>query len=94
MLHGWPSSIMEFYKIIPLLISPRREYDFVFEVIVPSLPGFGFSSTPTVSGLSCIHMSVILKNLMLRLGHYQFYVQDGDWGIFISRIMSSLFPKQ
>ncbi|XP_071566565.1 juvenile hormone epoxide hydrolase 1-like [Temnothorax nylanderi] len=94
MLHGWPSSIIEFYKIIPLLTSSIREYDFVFEVVVPSIPGFGFSSAPTISdALSCTHMSVILKNLMLRLGHNKFYIQDSDWGVFISRVMASLFPE-
>lgn len=92
MLHGWPSSIIEFYKIIPLLTEARQNYSFVFEVIVPSPPGFGFSSAS--SGLSCIHISAILKNLMLRLGHDKFYIQDGDYGIFISRFMTCLFPEK
>lgn len=95
MLHGWPSSIIEFYKIIPLLTCSKSEYNFIFEVIVPSLPGFGFSDAPmSHDDFSCIDMSVVLKNLMLRLGHNKFYVHGGDWGIFISRIMSTLFPEQ
>ncbi|XP_011171354.1 juvenile hormone epoxide hydrolase 1 [Solenopsis invicta] len=94
MLHGWPSSIIEFYKIIPLLTCSKSEYNFIFEVIVPSLPGFGFSDAPmSHDDFSCIDMSVVLKNLMLRLGHNKFYVHGGDWGIFISRIMSTLFPE-
>lgn len=93
-LHGWPGSIIEFYKIIPLLTTPRPEHDFVFEVIAPSLPGFGFSSAATIPGLSYIQMSVVLKNLMLRLGYDKFYVQGGDWGASITNAISTLFPQQ
>ncbi|XP_029155825.1 juvenile hormone epoxide hydrolase 1-like [Nylanderia fulva] len=92
-LHGWPGSIMEFYKIIPLLTTPKAEYDFVFEVIAPSLPGFGFSSPATIPGLSYIQMSMVLKNLMLRLGYDKFYIQGGDWGAIIVNAMSTLFPQ-
>lgn len=93
-LHGWPGSIMEFYKIIPLLTTPKSEYDFVFEVITPSLPGFGFSSSATIPGLSTANIAVVLKNLMLRLGFSKYYVQGGDWGSTISADMSILFPQQ
>lgn len=93
-LHGWPGSIMEFYKIIPLLTTPRPEHDFVFEVVAPSLPGFGFSDAATIPGLSYIQMSVVLKNLMLRLGYDKFYIQGGDWGATIISAMSTLFPQQ
>lgn len=92
-VHGWPGSIMEFFKIIPLLTSPRPEHDFVFEVIAPSLPGFGFSSAATIPDLSSIQMSVVLKNLMLRLGHDKYYVQGGDWGSFVIHTMSCLYPQ-
>ncbi|XP_072746900.1 juvenile hormone epoxide hydrolase 2-like [Anoplolepis gracilipes] len=93
LLHGWPGSIIEFYKLIPLLTTPRPEHDFVFEVIAPSLPGFGFSSAATIPGLSFIQMSMVLKNLMLRLGYDKFYVQGGDWGAVIVNAMSTLFPQ-
>ncbi|KYM76127.1 UPF0663 transmembrane protein C17orf28 like protein [Atta colombica] len=92
-VHGWPGSIMEFYKIIPLLTSPKPEHDFVFEVIAPSLPGFGFSSAATIPELSTIQMSVVLKNLMLRLGHDKYYVQGGDWGSSVIHTMSCLYPQ-
>lgn len=85
---------MEFYKIIPLLTSPRPEYDFVFEVIAPSLPGFGFSSAATIPDLSSMQMSVVFKNLMLRLGYDKYYVQGGDWGAAVIRTMSCLYPQQ
>jgi len=93
-VHGWPGSVMEFYKIIPLLTSPRPELDFVFEVIAPSLPGFVFSSAATIPGLSSMQMSVIFKNLMLRLGYDKFYVQGGDWGSVVIHTMSCLYPQQ
>ncbi|XP_011688640.1 PREDICTED: juvenile hormone epoxide hydrolase 1-like [Wasmannia auropunctata] len=92
-VHGWPGSIMEFYKIIPLLTSPRPEHDFVFEVIAPSLPGFGFSSAATIPELSSLQMSVIFKNLMLRLGYDKYYVQGGDWGAIVIQTMSCLYPQ-
>ncbi|TGZ54250.1 Epoxide hydrolase [Temnothorax longispinosus] len=92
-VHGWSGSIMEFYKIIPFLTSPKPEYDFIFEVVAPSLPGFGFSSAATIPELSALHMSVVLKNLMLRLGHDKYYVQGGDWGASVIHAMSCLYPQ-
>lgn len=93
LLHGWPGSVVEFYKIIPMLTTPRADRDFVFEVIAPSLPGFGFSSAPTISGLSDFQMAVVFKNLMLHLGHKTWYVQGGDWGAIITAYMAGLYPE-
>ncbi|XP_012286945.1 juvenile hormone epoxide hydrolase 2 isoform X2 [Orussus abietinus] len=92
-LHGWPGSVLEFYKIIPLLTSPRKNFDVVFEIIAPSLPGFGFSSGAIKPGLGATQMAVVLKNLMLRLGFQKFYSQGGDWGAIITEQMASLFPE-
>ena len=50
MVHGWPGSVWEFYKIIPLLINPKDDDDNVFEVICPSIPGYGFSEMPHQKG--------------------------------------------
>ncbi|XP_043463106.1 juvenile hormone epoxide hydrolase 1-like [Leptopilina heterotoma] len=91
--HGWPGSVLEFYKIIPLLTNPKTEYDFVFEVIVPSLPGFGFSDPAVRPGLGGNEMAVVLKNLMLRLGFNKFYTQGGDWGAIITANMAAMFPQ-
>ncbi|XP_032670380.1 juvenile hormone epoxide hydrolase 2-like [Odontomachus brunneus] len=93
LLHGWPGSVVEFYKAIPLLTTARPEHDFVFEVIAPSLPGFGFSSAATIAGLSDANIAIVLKNLMLRLGFDKFYIQGGDWGAIICTDMSILFPQ-
>ncbi|XP_033222724.1 juvenile hormone epoxide hydrolase 2-like [Belonocnema kinseyi] len=93
MLHGWPGSVMEFYKIFPLLTKPRPEYDFSFEIIVPSLPGFGFSSPAVRPGLGAAEMGVVFKNLMERLGFEQFYTQGGDWGAGITASMAAMYPE-
>ncbi|XP_036144158.1 LOW QUALITY PROTEIN: juvenile hormone epoxide hydrolase 1 [Monomorium pharaonis] len=92
MVHGWPGSIVEFQKIIPMLTTPRPDRDFVFEVIVPSLPGYGFSQAAVRPGLATPQIAVIFKNLMLRLGFNKFYAQGGDWGSQVVTDISSLFP--
>lgn len=93
MLHGWPGSPREFYEIIPLLTTPQKDNDFVFEVIAPSLPGYGFSQATVRPGLGAIDAGLIFKNLMVRLGFNKFYVQGGDWGALIVRYMGSFFPE-
>ncbi|KAJ8667309.1 hypothetical protein QAD02_008971 [Eretmocerus hayati] len=93
MVHGWPGSVVEFQKIIPLLTQVSAERDFVFEVIAPSLPGYGFSSPASKPGLGPAQVAVVFKNLMLRLGINTFYVQGGDWGSLITSILATLFPE-
>ncbi|XP_029168139.1 juvenile hormone epoxide hydrolase 1-like [Nylanderia fulva] len=90
--HGWPGSVVEFQKIIPMLTTPRADKDFVFEVIAPSLPGYAFSQAAVRSGLGPPQVAVIFKNLMLRLGFNKFYAQGGDWGSIITKHLGSLFP--
>lgn len=74
LLHGWPGSVREFYDIIPMLTKPSKE-NIAFEVIVPSLPGYGWSDASAKKGLGPLKISVILRNLMLRIGHEKFFVQ-------------------
>ncbi|XP_012218175.1 juvenile hormone epoxide hydrolase 1 [Linepithema humile] len=90
--HGWPGSVVEFQKILPILTTPRPDKDFVFEVIAPSLPGYGFSQAAVRPGMGPAQISVVFKNLMLRLGFKKFYVQGGDWGSAISAHLAALFP--
>lgn len=94
LFHGWPGSVREFYDVIPLLTTPRKGVDFVFEVIVPSLPGYGFSEAATKPGFSVYHMAVIFKDLMDRLGFDKYYIQGGDWGAGIVAGMSSFYPDK
>lgn len=59
MIHGWPGSVVEFQKIIPILTTPRSDKDFVFEVIAPSLPGYAFSQAAVRPGLNTAHVKFI-----------------------------------
>ncbi|KAI4493214.1 hypothetical protein M0802_009502 [Mischocyttarus mexicanus] len=92
--HGWPGSVVEFQKIFPLLTTPKPDKDFVFEVIAPSLPGYGFSDGAVRPGLSPAHIGIIFKNLMSRLGFEKYYVQGGDWGSVITNSMAALHPEK
>ncbi|XP_014293276.1 juvenile hormone epoxide hydrolase 2 isoform X1 [Halyomorpha halys] len=94
MIHGWPGSVVEFYKIIPMLTTPRPDADFVFEVIAPSLPGYAFSEAASKPGLHHGHIGLIFNELMDRLGFKQYYVQGGDWGSIIGRAISILRPDR
>ncbi|XP_039306491.1 juvenile hormone epoxide hydrolase 1-like isoform X1 [Solenopsis invicta] len=91
-MHGWAGSVVEFQKIIPMLTTPRADKHFVFEVIAPSLPGFGFSQAAVRPGLATPQIAVIFKNLMLRLGFNQFYIQGGDWGSVVASHLGAFFP--
>ncbi|XP_023946651.2 juvenile hormone epoxide hydrolase-like [Bicyclus anynana] len=89
LLHGWPSSVRAYHDSIPILTTPSD--GLVFEVIVPSLPGFGFSDAAVRPGMGPVQMAVVLKNLMKALGHKKFYVQGEDWGAVIGRQLSTLY---
>ena len=93
-LHGWPGSFVEFTKMIPLLTQDSPDYDFVFEVVVPSLPGYGFSDPAKKAGLGPAEMGLIFDRLMKRLGYDRYYVQGGDWGSLIGTNMATLFPHK
>ncbi|XP_011315347.1 juvenile hormone epoxide hydrolase 1 [Fopius arisanus] len=93
-VHGWPGSVVEFQKIIPMLTTPRPDADFVFEVIAPSLPGYGFSQGAVRPGLGHAQIGVIFKNLMTRLGFDKFYTQGGDWGSAVTSDIAILFPER
>lgn len=75
--HGWPGSVREFYEIIPMLTKPSND-NIAFEVIVPSLPGYGWSEGASKQGLGPLKVSVVLRNLMIRLGFDKFYIQGSN----------------
>ena len=93
LLHGWPGTVREFYEIIPLLTTVQKDKNFVFEVIAPSLPGYGFSQAAAKPGLGASKVAVVFKNLMKRLGYEKYYVQGGDWGSSIGSSMALFFPE-
>ncbi|XP_034479485.1 juvenile hormone epoxide hydrolase 1 [Drosophila innubila] len=92
LLHGWPGSVREFYELLPLLTTGNDKSDYVFEVIAPSLPGYGWSQSASRPGFGAAQVSVVMRNLMLRLGFNKFLIQGGDWGSIIGSNLAALFP--
>ena len=88
--HGWPSSVAEFRKVIDKLADPvahgGRAED-AFHVVVPSLPGYGFSGKPSSSGTSVEKIGRMWGQLMARLGYQRYVAQGGDWGSMITQSM-------
>lgn len=91
LVHGWPGSFFEFYKILPLLT--ENQDGVVFEVICPSIPGYGFSEAPHKQGFDSLAAARIFLTLMERLGFSQFYLQGGDWGSLITTNMAQMKPQ-
>ncbi|XP_008281713.1 epoxide hydrolase 1 [Stegastes partitus] len=90
LVHGWPGSFYEFYKIMPLLT--QNHDGIAFEVICPSIPGYGFSEAPHKQGFDSLAAARIFLILMERLGFSQFYLEGGDWGSLITTNMSQMKP--
>ncbi len=93
--HGWPGSIVEFIKVIPLLTDPTAHggsADDAFDVIIPSLPGFGFSDKPTGTGWNVVRIAKAWILLMERLGYAKWYAQGGDWGAGVTTVLGHLRP--
>ncbi|NKC00734.1 MAG: alpha/beta fold hydrolase [Pseudomonadales bacterium] len=81
--HGWPGSVVEFHKVIDPLVDPVAhggDAADAFHVICPSLPGYGFSDKPSVTGWGVEKIAEAWDELMLRLGYDQYFAQGGDWG--------------
>lgn len=88
LVHGWPGSIFEFYKIIPALTDPTAhggEPEDAFHVIAPSLPGYGFSAPPSSPGATPRSFARLFGELMeTHLGYARYALQGGDWGAVIT----------
>ena len=93
MVHGWPSSVVEYLKTTEILTQPDQD-GLAFEVICPSLPGYGWSSPAARPGLNQLHTARIFVKLMERLGHQRFYYQAGDWGAIVGKNLAALFPER
>jgi pimeloyl-ACP methyl ester carboxylesterase len=93
--HGWPGSVFEQLKIIGPLTNPTalggRAED-AFDVVIPSLPGYGFSGKPTGTGWDPDHVARAWAELMKRLGYTRYVAQGGDWGSPISSAMARQAP--
>ncbi|VDN22561.1 unnamed protein product [Gongylonema pulchrum] len=97
LVHGWPSNVFEFYKIIPMLVDPVQQLgsdvDLAFEVVAPSIPGFAWSSAPKKTGFNTEATARIFWKLMTRLGFSRFLLQGGDWGSPITTSIALYFPQ-
>ena len=90
--HGWPGSIQEFFKIIPLLNKDKDGLS--FDVVCPSMPGYGFSDKPSQKGYDSKKIAEINHELMTALGYKKYLVQGGDWGSTVSKWSAELFPNE
>jgi pimeloyl-ACP methyl ester carboxylesterase len=95
--HGWPGSIIEQLKVIDPLTNPAAHGGSVsdaFDVVIPSLPGHGFSGKPTATGWDPVHIANVWITLMKRLGYTRFVAQGGDWGDAVTEQMALLAPPE
>lgn len=95
--HGWPGSIIEQLKIIDPLTNPTAHggtASDAFDLVIPSLPGHGFSGKPTELGWDPIRIARAWVVLMKRLGYTQFVAQGGDWGNAVTEQMALLAPPE
>ena len=93
--HGWPGSVIEFMKVIGPLTDPTAhggKAEDAFHVIMPSLPGFGFSGKPTQNGWGVPHIAMSWIKLMERLGYTRWVAQGGDWGAAVTTAIGVIKP--
>ncbi|MBM4404963.1 MAG: epoxide hydrolase [Chloroflexi bacterium] len=95
--HGWPGSFFEFYKAIPLLTDPAAhggDPSDAFTVVVPSLPGYGFSNRPAERGMHLARVGELFAKLMReRLGYTRYGAQGGDWGAGVTTRLGLSDPQ-
>ncbi|MEA3264531.1 MAG: epoxide hydrolase [Pseudomonadota bacterium] len=84
MTHGWPGSVIEFMGVIDALTNPADPADPAFHLVLPSLPGYGFSGKPTVTGWGVEKIGRAWGELMARLGYEKWFAQGGDWGSIVT----------
>jgi pimeloyl-ACP methyl ester carboxylesterase len=95
--HGWPGSIIEQLKIIDPLTNPTAHGGSAadaFDIVIPSLPGYGFSAKPTTPGWDPIRIARAWIALMKRLGYTRYVAQGGDWGNAVTEQMALLTPPE
>lgn len=90
--HGWPGSIAEFIDVVDELADPKDPDAPAFHVVVPSLPGFGYSDKPATTGWGAGKIAAAWVELMGRLGYSKFAAHGGDWGGVITTVLGGRFP--
>ncbi len=91
--HGWPGSVIEFLDVVGPLTDPAAHGGNAadaFHLVIPSLPGFGFSDKPSTTGWGVERIAAAWVELMKRLGYNQFVAQGGDWGAMITTMIGKL----
>jgi pimeloyl-ACP methyl ester carboxylesterase len=95
--HGWPGSVVEQLKIIEPLANPTAhggDASDAFDVVIPSMPGYGFSGKPTTTGWGPERIARAWTTLMRRLGYKHFVAQGGDWGAIVTDMMGVQAPPE
>jgi pimeloyl-ACP methyl ester carboxylesterase len=95
--HGWPGSFIEMLNVIGPLSDPTAhsgDGEDAFDVVVPSMPGYGFSGKPTTTGWDPVHIAEAWIELMRRLGYTRFVAQGGDWGAQVTDVMGAKAPPE
>src|SRR2546422_3155461 len=90
--HGWPGSVIEQLKIVDPLVNPTAhggQASDAFHVVIPSMPGYGFSGKPTTTGWDQARIGRAWAVLMKRLGYTRYVAQGGDWGAIINDLMAT-----
>lgn len=93
--HGWPGSVLEFREVIGPLTDPAAhggDPRDAFHVVIPSLPGFGFSGKPTGTGWNLGRIAAAWTTLMERLGYARWAAQGGDWGAAVTTVLGHMAP--
>ena len=97
LIHGWPGSVVELLSVVGPLTDPTAHggsAEDAFDVVIPSMPGYGFSGKPTTSGWGPERVASISVELMKRLGYTRFVAQGGDWGAVIVDLMGVQAPPE
>lgn len=95
--HGWPGSVVEFLDVIGPLTNPAAhggDAADAFHVVIPSLPGFGFSDKPTRTGWGVQRIAAAWISLMQRLGYQRYFAQGGDWGAAVTTAIGMIAPPE
>ena len=94
--HGWPGSVIEFLKVIGPLTDPAAHGgnpSDAFHLVIPSMPGYGFSDKPKAAGWGAKNTAALWVKLMERLGYKNYVAQGGDWGAAVTTILAAMKPK-
>ena len=97
LIHGWPGSVVEMLNVVGPLTDPTAyggSAQDAFDVVIPSIPGYGLSGKPTTSGWGPEHVASASVELMKRLGYTRFVAQGGDWGAVIVDLMGVQAPPE